>query len=85
MFNPFKHKIEVAIKKVGEHSDLPDDRLMKYVEMLTVDPNWQYLEELVRRKREATVGGMVAANEEKYLFNAQGAIKAYDWLLKLKQ
>ena len=85
MFNPFKPKIEVIIKKIGEHSDLPDDRLMKYVEMLTVDPNWQYLEELVRRKREATVSGMVAANEEKHLFNAQGTIKAYDWLLKLKQ
>lgn len=83
--NLFGKRIEVVIKKVGEHSDLPDERLMKYVEMLVNDANWQYLEELVRRKREATVSGMVAASEEKYLFNAQGAIKAYDWLLKMKQ
>ena len=53
MFNPFKPKIEVAIKKVGEHSDLPDDRLMKYVEMLVNDHNWQYLEELAMQEAQS--------------------------------
>ena len=84
MLNWFKPKTEIVIKKVGEHSDLSDEQLRLYVEQLTKDHNWQYLEELTRRQREKVVAQMASANEPNDMFRAQGLIKMYDWLLKLK-
>lgn len=84
MLNWFKPKTEIVIKKVGEHADLSDEHLRQYVEQLTKDHNWQYLEELASRKRDQIVAQMASANEPNDMFRAQGLIKMYDWLLKLK-
>ena len=84
MLNWFKPKTEIVIKKVGEHADLSDEQLRLYVEQLTKEHNWQYLEELTRRQREKVVAQMASANEPNDMFRAQGLIKMYDWLLKLK-
>ena len=84
MLNWFKAKTEIVIKKVGEHADLSDEQLRLYVEQLTKEHNWQYLEELTRRQREKVVAQMASANEPNDMFRAQGLIKMYDWLLKLK-
>ena len=84
MLNWFKPKTEVVIKKVGEHSDLSDEQLRMHVDQLMTDRNWQYFEELTRRQREKVVAQMASANEPNDMFRAQGLIKCYDWLLKLK-
>ena len=84
MLNWFKPKTEIVIKKVGEHADLPEEHLRQYVEQLTKDRNWQYLEELVFRKKDQAVAHLASANEPNDMFKAQGLIKIYDWLLKLK-
>ena len=84
MLNWFKPKTEIVIKKVGEHADLPEEQLRVYVEQLTKDRNWQYLEELVCRKKDQVVAQMASSNEPSDMFRAQGLIKMYDWLLKLK-
>ena len=84
MLNWFKPKTEVAIKKVGEHSDLSDEQLRMHVDQLMTDRNWQYFEELARRQKEKVVAQMASASEPNDMFRAQGLIKCYDWLLKLK-
>ena len=84
MLNWFKPKTEVVIKKVGEHSDLSDEQLRMHVDQLTTDRNWQYFEELTRRQKEKVVAQMASASEPNDMFRAQGLIKCYDWLLKLK-
>ena len=84
MLNWFKPKTEVVIKKVGEHSDLSDEQLRMHVDQLMTDRNWQYFEELTRRQREKVVAQMASASEPNDMFRAQGLIKCYDWLLKLK-
>ena len=84
MLNWFKPKTEIVIKKVGEHSDLSDEQLRLYVEQLTKDHNWQYFEELTRRQKEKVIAQMASASEPNDMFRAQGLIKCYDWLLKLK-
>lgn len=84
MLNWFKPKTEVVIKKVGEHSDLSDEQLRMHVDQLMTDRNWQYFEELTRRQKEKVVAQMASASEPNDMFRAQGLIKCYDWLLKLK-
>ena len=84
MLNWFKPKTEVVIKKVGEHSDLSDEHLRMHVDQLMTDRNWQYFEELTRRQKEKVVAQMASASEPNDMFRAQGLIKCYDWLLKLK-
>ena len=84
MLNLFKPKTEVVIKKVGEHSDLSDEQLRMHVDQLITDRNWQYFEELTRRQKEKVVAQMASASEPNDMFRAQGLIKCYDWLLKLK-
>lgn len=87
MLNWFKPKKEVAtvvLVKNREHADLPEEQLRAYVEQLTNERNWQYLEELVSRKKDQVVAQMASTNEPNDMFKAQGLIKMYDWLLKLK-
>ena len=84
MLNWFKPKTEVVIKKVGEHSDLSDEQLRMHVDQLMTDRNWQYFEELTRRQKEKVIAQMASASEPNDMFRAQGLIKCYDWLLKLK-
>ena len=76
--------VTIVVPYVREHQELPEEHLRQYVEQLTKDRNWQYLEELVCRKKEQVVVQMAATNEPNDMFRAQGLIKMYDWLLKLK-
>ena len=83
----WKHKKEVVtivVPYVREHQELPEEHLRQYVEQLTKDRNWQYLEELASRKKDQVVAQMASSNEPSDMFRAQGLIKMYDWLLKLK-
>ena len=87
MLNWFRRKKEVVtvvIPHQREHQDLPEQQLRLYVEHLTKDSNWQYLEELVCRKKDQVVVQMASSNEPNDMFRAQGLIRMYDWLLKLK-
>ena len=87
MLNRFRRKKEVVTVVVQynrEHQDLPEEQLREYVQQLTKDRNWQYLEELVSRKKDQAVAHLASANEPNDMFKAQGLIKIYDWLLKLK-
>ena len=79
-----KEVVTIVVPYVREHQELPEEHLRQYVEQLTKDRNWQYLEELVCRKKEQVVVQMAATNEPSDMFRAQGLIKMYDWLLKLK-
>ncbi len=83
-FKPKKEVVTVVLVKNREHADLPEEQLRAYVEQLTKDRNWQYLEELVYRKKDQVVAQMASTNEPNDMFKAQGLIKMYDWLLKLK-
>ena len=83
-WNRKKEVVTVVVVKNREHADLPEEQLRVYVEQLTKDRNWQYLEELVCRKKDQVVIQMAATNEPSDMFRAQGLIKMYDWLLKLK-
>lgn len=83
-FKPKKEVVTVVLVKNREHADLPEEQLRAYVEQLTKERNWQYLEELVSRKKDQVVAQMASANEPNDMFKAQGLIKMYDWLLKLK-
>ena len=79
-----KEVVTVVIQHNREHQDLPEEQLRVYVEQLTKDRNWQYLEELACRKKDQVVAQMASSNEPSDMFRAQGLIKMYDWLLKLK-
>ena len=79
-----KEVVTIVVPYVREHQELPEEHLRQYVEQLTKDRNWQYLEELVCRKKDQVVAQMASANEPNDMFRAQGLIKMYDWLLKLK-
>ena len=83
-FKPKKEVVTVVLVKNREHADLPEEQLRVYVEQLTKERNWQYLEELVSRKKDQVVAQMASTNEPNDMFKAQGLIKMYDWLLKLK-
>ena len=83
-WNRKKEVLTVVITHSRQHQDLPDEQLRVYVEQLTKERNWQYLEELVCRKKDQVVIQMVGSNEPNDMFKAQGLIKMYDWLLKLK-
>ena len=83
-WNRKKEVVTIVVPYVREHQELPEDHLRQYVEQLTKDRNWQYLEELASRKRDQVVAQMASANEPNDMFRAQGLIKMYDWLLKLK-
>lgn len=83
-FKPKKEVVTVVLVKNREHADLPEEQLRAYVEQLTKERNWQYLEELVSRKKDQVVAQMASTNEPNDMFKAQGLIKMYDWLLKLK-
>ena len=74
----------IVVPYVREHQELPEEHLRQYVEQLTKDRNWQYLEELACRKKDQVVAQMASSNEPSDMFRAQGLIKMYDWLLKLK-
>lgn len=79
-----KEVVTIVVPYVREHQELPEEHLRQYVEQLTKDRNWQYLEELVSRKKDQAVAHLASANEPNDMFKAQGLIKIYDWLLKLK-
>lgn len=79
-----KEVVTIVVPYVREHQELPEERLRQYVEQLTKDRNWQYLEELASRKKDQVVAQMASSNEPSDMFRAQGLIKMYDWLLKLK-
>ena len=79
-----KEVVTIVVPYVREHQELPEEHLRQYVEQLTKDRNWQYLEELASRKKDQVVAQMVSSNEPSDMFRAQGLIKMYDWLLKLK-
>ena len=83
-WNRKKEVVTVVIQHNREHKDLPEEQLREYVQQLTKDRNWQYLEELVSRKKDQAVAHLASANEPNDMFKAQGLIKIYDWLLKLK-
>lgn len=83
-FKPKKEVVTVVLVKNREHADLPEEQLRAYVEQLTKERNWQYLEELVSRKKDQVVAQMASTSEPNDMFKAQGLIKMYDWLLKLK-
>lgn len=83
-WNRKKEVATIVLVKNREHADLPEEQLRAYVEQLTNERNWQYLEELVSRKKDQVVAQMVSTNEPNDMFKAQGLIKMYDWLLKLK-
>ena len=83
-FKPKKEVVTVVLVKNREHADLQEEQLRAYVEQLTKERNWQYLEELVSRKKDQVVAQMASASEPNDMFRAQGLIKCYDWLLKLK-
>ena len=83
-FKPKKEVVTVVLVKNREHADLPEEQLRAYVEQLTKERNWQYLEELVSRKKDQVVAQMASTNDPNDMFKAQGLIKMYDWLLKLK-
>lgn len=83
-WNRKKEVATIILVKNREHADLPEEQLRAYVEQLTKERNWQYLEELVSRKKDQVVAQMASANEPNDMFKAQGLIKMYDWLLKLK-
>ena len=83
-FKPKKEVVTVVVPYVREHQELPEEHLRQYVEQLTKDRNWQYLEELACRKKDQVVAQMASSNEPSDMFRAQGLIKMYDWLLKLK-
>lgn len=96
MFNPFKPKIEVAIKKVGEHSDLPepelreacdlekinDYELQAIVQQITLDDRWCYVEALIVRERKRLYENILFAKGDDFL-TIQGKIKQLNWLLQL--
>jgi hypothetical protein len=83
-WNRKKEVATIILVKNREHADLPEEQLRAYVEQLTKERNWQYLEELVSRKKDQVVAQMASTNEPNDMFKAQGLIKMYDWLLKLK-
>ena len=83
-WNRKKEVVTVVIQHNREHKDLQEEQLREYVQQLTKDRNWQYLEELVSRKKDQAVAHLASANEPNDMFKAQGLIKIYDWLLKLK-
>jgi len=83
-WNRKKEVATIILVKNREHADLPEEQLRAYVEQLTNERNWQYLEELVSRKKDQVVAQMASTNEPNDMFKAQGLIKMYDWLLKLK-
>lgn len=83
-WNRKKEVATIILVKDREHADLPEEQLRAYVEQLTKERNWQYLEELVSRKKDQVVAQMASTNEPNDMFKAQGLIKMYDWLLKLK-
>ena len=83
-WNRKKEVTTIVLVKNREHADLPEEQLRAYVEQLTKERNWQYLEELVFRKKDQVVAQMASTNEPNDMFKAQGLIKMYDWLLKLK-
>jgi len=80
-FKPKKEVVTVVLVKNREHADLPEEQLRA---QLMTDRNWQYFEELTRRQKEKVVAQMASASEPNDMFRAQGLIKCYDWLLKLK-
>jgi hypothetical protein len=79
-----KEVVTIVVPYVREHQELPEEHLRQYVEQLTKDRNWQYLEELAYRKKDQVVAQMASSNEPSDMFRAQGLIKMYDWLSKLK-
>lgn len=83
-WNRKKEVVTVVIQHNREHQDLPEEQLRVYVEQLTKDRNWQYLEELVFRKKDQAVVHLASTSESNDMFKTQGLIKIYDWLLKLK-